>query len=163
VFCIYLRTICNFYLTRHQMICFLNWGGECLLRGTPCVFMLDRMRFVFKELNILKDRRHRHVCLYGFQDESNRIPKSSVTLCRVGGWTVLDVSGDNTVHIFRGKQSTVLVLSDAEWGGGGGYDPSKGSDNLSINTTSHRRKIQSSATMLWERQISKESNLYVIH
>jgi hypothetical protein len=29
---------------------FLNWGGECLLRGTPWVFILDRIRFVFKGL-----------------------------------------------------------------------------------------------------------------
>jgi hypothetical protein len=29
---------------------FSNWGGECLLRGTPWVFILDRMRFVFKRL-----------------------------------------------------------------------------------------------------------------
>jgi hypothetical protein len=33
------------------MIGFLNWGGECLLRGKRWVFILDRMRFVFKGLN----------------------------------------------------------------------------------------------------------------
>jgi hypothetical protein len=47
MFFIYVGTICNFYLTRRQMIVFLNWGGECLLRGTHWVFILDRMRFVF--------------------------------------------------------------------------------------------------------------------
>jgi hypothetical protein len=36
------------------MIGFLNWGGECLLRGTSWVFILDRMRFVFKGLIIPK-------------------------------------------------------------------------------------------------------------
>jgi hypothetical protein len=35
------------------MIGFLNWGGECLLRGTPWVLILDRMLFVFKGLNHL--------------------------------------------------------------------------------------------------------------
>jgi hypothetical protein len=37
-------------LTRRQMIGFLNWGGECLQRGTHWVFILDRMRFVSKGL-----------------------------------------------------------------------------------------------------------------
>jgi hypothetical protein len=36
------------------MIDFLNWGGECLLRGTPWFFVLDRMRFVFKGLTCLQ-------------------------------------------------------------------------------------------------------------
>jgi hypothetical protein len=33
-----------------QMIGCLNWGEECLLGGTPWVFMLDRIRFVLKGL-----------------------------------------------------------------------------------------------------------------
>jgi hypothetical protein len=41
------------------MIGFLNWGGECLQRGTPWVVILDRMHFVFKgfiECNWIKSR-----------------------------------------------------------------------------------------------------------
>jgi hypothetical protein len=35
------------------MIGFLNRGTECLLRGMPWVFILDRMCFVFKGLKLI--------------------------------------------------------------------------------------------------------------
>ena len=51
--------------------------------------------------------------LYDFQDESNRIRQSSGVLCHVDGWTVPDVSGDNSALIFTVKKSTLLGLRDA--------------------------------------------------
>jgi hypothetical protein len=50
------------------MIGFLNWGGECLLRGTPWVFILDRMRFVCKGLidtdHMNKGSQWKHIKLF---------------------------------------------------------------------------------------------------
>ena len=56
VFCIYLRTNSDLCHLQHKPVGFYSRDEKCLLRGTNWVFKYSSLRFVFKELRLLKLR-----------------------------------------------------------------------------------------------------------
>ena len=55
VFCVDLRTNSDYFSIQHKLTGFYNRDRECFLRGTNCVFKLDRYRYVPNGLNMFTD------------------------------------------------------------------------------------------------------------